>query len=127
MPKKAVEYAEVYRYLSRSDSRYDPECSENRKRVIRRFSEERGMVLEDGHLFYTKVKSNQEKKKWIKEKQEQQQVLESVHVSGENHFDSDKTKENLDSMPVCWPTMQKDVGEYINKCEKCHKVGWYCV
>ena len=126
MPKKAaLEYAEVYRYLSRPDSRYDPECSENRKRVIRRFSVD--IVLEDGHLFYTKVKSNQEKKKWIKEKQEQQQVLESVHVSGDDHFDSDKTKENLDSMPVYWPTMHKDVGEYINKCEKCQKVGWYCV
>ena len=119
--KKTVEYEEVYRYLKHSS--YEPKCPENRKRGIRRFSD--NFILEDGHLFYKKFKENQEKKKWIREKQAQRQALESAHVSGDRHFDKNKTKENLDSKPVYWPpqTMKKDIREYIKRCEECQKVG----
>ena len=117
--KKAVEYEEVYRYLKHSS--YEPKCPENRKRVIRRFSA--NIVLEsDGHLWKTKPGP---KKKWIHEKQAQQQILESVHVSGNRHCDRVKTKENLDSKPVFWPSIQKDIINYIKRCEECQKVGSY--
>ena len=45
-----VTYSEVFKFLSNNSSKYADECSESRKRAIRRFSEK--VVLEDGLLFY---------------------------------------------------------------------------
>ena len=46
--KNAVTYDEMYKYLSNRKSRYAEECSESRKRAIRKFSE--NIHLEDGVL-----------------------------------------------------------------------------
>ena len=75
--KRNVEYAEVYSYLSRKE--YNPMCVENRKRVIRRFCES-FILADDGHLW--RVKPGPVNKKWINEREAQQQVLQSAHVSG---------------------------------------------
>ena len=118
MPKQAVEYEEVHRYLSSKEPRYATECSEVRKRAIRRFSEK--CVIEDGFLFKL---SKEGKRQWINDAQMQNQILESVHDSsaGGCHFGRDKTREKLASR-FFWTSMYEDIDEYIKTCEKCQKV-----
>ena len=52
MSKKAVDYSEVFRFLSNKRSKYEEDCPGNRKRAIR-FSER--IDLEDGLLFYLQL------------------------------------------------------------------------
>ena len=125
MPKEAVEHAEVHRYLSQQDSKYDAQCSENRKRTIRRFSAH--FVLQDGLLIHVQEKEKgsevQLRRRWVNDKKEQQQILKSVHDSsaGGCHFGRDKTRDKIASR-FYWPSMYEDIDNYVRTCEKCQKV-----
>ena len=125
MSKKAVDYSEVFRFLSNKHSKYEEDCPESGKRAIR-FSER--IVLEDGLLFYLQFsdkdkKELKRKKQWINDKQKQEQILQSLHddPAGGCHFGRDKTREKLASR-FYWPTMYDDVDNYVKTCEKCQKV-----
>ena len=131
MSKEAVEYGEVHRYLSRTDSKYADGCSESRKRAIRRFSAR--VILEDGILYYLQFSEKDEeqvtkKKQWVSDKQKQQQILRSLHddQAGGCHFGRDKTREKVASR-YYWSTMYEDVDDYIKTCEKCQKVMMHAV
>ena len=100
---------EVLKLLSNKSSKYSDECSENRKRVIRRFSEKG--VLENGLLFFLQFcdkdkKEMKRKKQWINDHQKQPQILQSLHddPTGGCHFGRDKTREKLANR-FYWPTM----------------------
>ena len=131
MSKEAVEYDEVHRYLSRTDSKYADGCSESRKRAIRRFSAR--VILEDGILYYLQFSEKDKeqvtkKKQWVSDKQKQQQILRSLHddQAGGCHFGRDKTREKVASR-YYWSTMYEDVDDYIKTCEKCQKVMMHAV
>ena len=64
--KNAVTYDEVFKYLSDKKRRYANECTESRKRAIRKFSE--NIRLEDGVLFY--VQYDDEEKQSVKSKRQ---------------------------------------------------------
>ena len=124
-----VTYSEVFKFLSNKSSKYADECSESRKRAIRRFSEK--VALEDGLLFYLQFcdkdkKEVKRKKQWINDHQKQQQILQSLHddPTGGCHFGRDKTREKLANR-FYWPTMYEDVDNYVKTCERCQKVLTY--
>ena len=64
--KNAVTYDEIFKYLSDKKRRYANECTESRKRAIRKFSE--NIHLEDGVLFY--VQYDDEEKQSVKSKRQ---------------------------------------------------------
>jgi hypothetical protein len=60
--KNAVTYDEVFKYLRDKKRRYAEECTDSRKRAIRKFSE--NMCLQDGVLFYVQYDDKEKKKVW---------------------------------------------------------------
>ena len=80
MSKKAnpVTYGEVFQFLSKRAEKYVEDCSESRKRAIRKFSE--NILLEDGVLFYLQHEGKEKKevkskRQWIHDHQMQQQIF----------------------------------------------------
>ena len=127
MAKNPVLYAEVFQYLSKDGRKYAEGCSESRKRAIRKFSEH--MLLEDGVLFYMqygKDRQLKKKRKWIPEKERQQQILQSLHddAAGGCHFGRDKTRDKVSSR-YFWHNQCDDVDQYTKTCETCQKVQFY--
>lgn len=118
--KNPVSYDEVFKYLSDMENRYYGDCSDTRKRSIRRFSE--NVLLEDGILYYDHGKRN--KRRWIADQQQQQQILQSLHdnPTGGCHFSRDKTRDKVVSR-YFWQGQYEDIDNYVKTCEKCQKVG----
>ena len=124
--KNAVIYDEVFKYLSNKKRRYAEECSESRKRAIRKFSD--NIQLEDGVLFYVQYddkdkQSVKSKRQWISDKKKQKQVLQYLHddSAGGCHFGRDKTRDKV-SRRYFWHAQFDDIDEYIKTCDKCQKV-----
>lgn len=62
------------------------------------------------------------KPRYVKERQERQELLKSAHdaLTG-GHGGVNRTYKNL-SRKVYWPSMEKDVREYVNGCVKCKQM-----
>ena len=123
MSKNAVTYDEVFRYMSDKTRRYAEECTDSRKRAIRKFSE--NIRLEDGVLFYLQYEDKEKqtvksKRQWISDEQKQKQILKSLHDDpfGGCHFGRDKV-----SSRYFWHGHYNNIDEYIKTCDKCQKVG----
>ena len=112
--KRAVTYDEVYQYLSKADSKYAANCSESRRRAIRKFS--KNVVLVDGVLHY-------DERKWISDSKLQQQILKLIHSdsSGRCHFGRDKTREKI-AKRYYWHGMYDDIDLFVKTCIDCQKV-----
>lgn len=113
-----VTYCEVFKYFS-SASKYAVDCSDARKRSIRRFAD--NVVLEDGVLFY--IRDSECKRRWISDKKTQQEILQSLHddPSGGCHFGRDKTRDKVVKR-YYWHGQYEDIDNYVKTCEKCQKV-----
>ncbi len=112
--RKAVTYDEVYQFLTKTDCKYATNCSESRKRAIRKFS--KNVALVDGVLHY-------DHRKWISDSKLQGQILNSIHndSSGGCHFGRDKTRQKI-AMRYYWHGMYEDIDEYVRTCVDCQKV-----
>lgn len=119
--KQQVTYSEVHRYLSHSSSaKFEEECSEIRRRTIRRFSS--NIILEDGLLFHVQGAEGT-KRRWIYEKEQQKQIIMSIHdnPAGGCHFGRDKTRDKVTSK-YYWHNQYEDIDNYVKVCEACQKV-----
>ena len=124
MAKNPVTYTEVFHYLSSTTrGKYAEECSDSRKRSIRRFAE--NIALKEGVLFYVDHGTGQERRerRWIHDKKMQKQIIMSLHddTAGGCHFGRDKTRDKVISR-YYWQSQYEDVDNYVKSCEKCQKV-----
>lgn len=111
---RAVTYDEVFQFLSKSDSKYAKNCSESRKRAIRKFS--KNVALVEGILYYNE-------RKWIYDSKLKEQILKSIHsdASGGCHFGRDKTREKV-AKRYYWHGMYEDIDSFVKTCVDCQKV-----
>lgn len=111
---KAVTYDEVFLRLSESKCKYSTNCSDSRKRAIRKFS--KNVALVDGILYYNQ-------RKWISDTKLQQQILKSIHSdsSGGCHFGRDKTREKI-AKRYYWHGMYEDIDSFVKTCVDCQRV-----
>ena len=109
-----VTYDEVFQYLNGTDSKYATNCSEGRKRAIRKFSKK--VELFAGVLHY-------DKRKWIADSKLQDQIIKSVHSdsSGGCHFGRDKTRDKI-AKRYYWHGMYEDIDSFVKTCLECQKV-----
>ena len=79
--KNAVNYDEVFRYLSEKNRLYAEECTDSTQTAIGKFSE--NIRLQDGVLFYLQYERKEKqtaksKRLWITKEQKQKQILKSL-------------------------------------------------
>ena len=79
----------IVQFWSKTESKYAANCSESRRRAIRKFS--KNVALVDTVLLLY------DQRKWISDSKLQKQVLKSIHSasSGGCHFGRDKTREKV--------------------------------
>ena len=97
----------MYQFWSKTESKYAANCSESRRRAIRKFSKNDTVLL----LY--------DQRKWISDSKLQKQVLKSIHSasSGGCHFGRDKTKEKV-TKRYYWHGMYEDIDLFVKTCEK---------
>ena len=126
MSRTPVTYNEVFQFLSEEKGKYAENCTEGRKRAIRKFSG--NVLLENGVLFYIQRDDKyreevKRKRQWIYDQQMQRKILQSIHddSAGGRHFGRDKTRDKVASR-YFWQGLYDDIDDYIKTCEKCQKV-----
>ena len=96
----------MFKYLSNKKRPYAEECSESRKRTIRKFSE--NIHLEDGVLFYVQYdykekQSVKSKRRWISDEKKQKccstyMMIQLVGVTSDETRQGTKFLEDISGM-----------------------------